>query len=162
MKNLGILVIDMQEDFFELIKEKEKLGWAQNRLLNLAKEKKILIFILKYQGRGGELIPKFKKILEEENSYFILKNHCDGFKKNPALTYLLKRMKIKNLILTGIYAGACVLETAKGAKNKGINVFTSDMLMNRRYESDTNWYKKNTNYHENLAELLTTISDPNL
>jgi len=55
-----------------------------------------------------------------------------------------------------------VLETAKGAKKEGIAVFTSDMLMNRRYESDTRWYKQHTNYYENLGELLTAISNPNL
>jgi nicotinamidase-related amidase len=72
------------------------------------------------------------------------------------------RLGIKNLILTGVFAGACVLETAKGAKKEGIKVLTSDVLMNRRYESDTRWYKQHTIYHETLGELLTTISDPNL
>jgi nicotinamidase-related amidase len=162
MKNLGIFVIDMQEDFLKQLREKERLIWAQNRLLNFAKEKQIPVFILEYQGRGGKLIPEFKKSVAKGESYTVPKYHCNGFKNNPHLIYLLERGEIKNLILTGVFAGACVLETAKGAKKQGITVFTSDMLMNKRYESDTRWYRQHTNYYESLGQLLTTISDPNL
>jgi nicotinamidase-related amidase len=162
MKNLGIFVIDMQEDFLNQIREKEKLIWAQKRLLNFAKEKQIPVFILEYQGRGGELIPELKKSVVNGESYTIPKYHCNGFENNLPLTCLLERCRIKNLILTGVFAGACVLETAKGAKKEGITVFTSDMLMNRRYESDTRWYKQHTNYYESLGQLLINISNPNL
>ena len=166
MNNLGILVIDMQEDFLNdplLFKEteKERLVNAQIKFLNIAREKQIPVFTLEYNG-SGRTIPKLKKILRESKSYFVKKNYCGGFNKNEAFSCLLERWRIKNLILTGIYANACVCETTKGAKEKGMNVFTSRELMNEMFESDIRWYQKNTTYFQNLDDLIKEISNPNL
>ena len=166
MQNLGILLIDMQENFLNwnnpFLEKKEiaRLVEAQIRFLGITKRKKIPVFTLEYENRG-ETIPKLQEILKQSENYVIRKKKSNGF-NNPELSLLLKEKRIKNLILTGIYSYACVKETSEGAKNEGFNVFTSQELMDKSYDCYTRWYQANTNYSKTIGELLTKISNQNL
>jgi nicotinamidase-related amidase len=159
MQNLGILVIDMQENFFT--EDKERLVRAQTKLLAWIKKRQIPIFTLEYDGKG-ETIPQLREMLKKRQSYFIKKYNVNGFEDNPELTFLLERWGIKNLVLTGIYHYACIKETAEGAKDNGIKVFTSEDLMDRTYDSYTRWYQEHTDYSSTLKELIRKIANQNL
>jgi nicotinamidase-related amidase len=176
---IGIMLIDMQERYF--IKEKEELVSAQIRLLDYAKEKSIPVFTLEYVGEG-ETIPELKRELEGAKNYFVKKYNNNSFIKlndnylkgkfndwvlfgdewnenppeNKRLISLLKKNKIKKLILTGINKSECVFKTAKGAKKRGYEIFTSDELMNEQ-KTDYLWYSENSNHHRTLDKLIENI-----
>ena len=166
MQNLGILLIDMQENFINgnnpLLEEKEmaRLVEAQIRFLNIAKRKQIPVFTIEYENRGKTIL-KLQEILRQSENYIIKKKKSNGF-NNPELSPLLKGKGIKNLILTGIYSNVCIRETAEGAKNEGFNVLTCRELVDIPYECYVRWYRENTDYSQKLDELLRKISNPNL
>ncbi|MCK9567978.1 cysteine hydrolase [Candidatus Pacearchaeota archaeon] len=172
MENLGILVIDMQEDFIGRNKprEIEELIQYQKKLFKFAHKKKIPIFILEWENCGKtseELISE----LSNNKTYFIPKYENNGFLnedlvweedsfkeeyQNKELSNLLEKEQIKNLILTGISKDACVLATTLGAKRRGYNPFTSDELMNKR-KKDVYEFHEYSNHYETLQELLEAI-----
>ena len=164
MNNLGILLIDMQENFYIEQNEKRRLVRTQLHLLDWAGDKQIPVFALKFKNKGGNILPELERALTKVESYIIPKELENGFYDNIMLTSLLEKMKINDLIFTGIYSHACVWETANAAKEEGgFNVFTSEELMNK---SSINWYarwyQENTNYFTKADELMANFSNPNL
>ncbi|MFH1500926.1 MAG: isochorismatase family cysteine hydrolase [archaeon] len=63
---------------------------------------------------------KFYKLNPEKDDLIITKNTYDAF-TNPKLDKYLKKRKIKNLIITGIYGDGCVHATIQGGFSKGYN-----------------------------------------
>jgi nicotinamidase-related amidase len=184
MKQLGILLIDMQDYFINqnLPKEIEQLISAQKRLLNFASENQIPIFALEYQSvkeKYGITSKELKEELQRNKVYFISKYEDNGFlsrdsiimgdisgkdHQNLELIKALQREQIKNLILTGINKDACVLKTAEGAKERKYEIFTSEELMNRR-KMEVEWFSRYSNHHQTLNELLGNLNNsinPNL
>jgi nicotinamidase-related amidase len=159
MKNLGIMLIDMQETFIgkTISSENKHLVNTQIELLGFAQEEKIPVFVIEWTGMGRTIQPLKERILMNRN-YFLEKCNCDGFSyfnedKSKQLLEVLTREGIKNLILTGVSKNACVLATAEGAKKKGYNIFTSDELMDfGDYKSE--WYLSNSNHYNNFEELI--------
>lgn len=171
MKNLGILLIDMQEFFIKKChpKEMEILIKSQKKLLNFAYKKEIPVFVLEYIS-VGETIEELEEELSKNKSYFMRKEGDNGFiiappyiedtfeeiKQNRKLRNLLNEEKIQNLILTGIHKDASVLKTAIGAKNRNYNIFTSEELSDRT-KKEIPWFYENSNHYQTLSELLNRV-----
>jgi nicotinamidase-related amidase len=173
MKNLGILLIDMQEHWINssLPKEIENLIDAQKRLFNFVLERQIPIFVLEYID-SGKTIKELTQALSKNKTYFIPKYEDNGFiidglfsapdslkeeYQNQELKKILEKEEIKKLILTGITKDACVLETAKGAKKRNYPIFTAEELMNMN-KFKVEWFYNNSNHYKTLTELLNGIS----
>jgi len=172
MKNLGILLIDMQEFFIKKChpKEMEILIKSQKKLLNFAYKKEIPVFVLEYIS-VGETIEELEEELYKNKNYFMRKEGNNGFiiappyiedtfeeiKQNRKLRNLLNEEKIQNLILTGIHKDVCVLKTAIGAKNRNYNIFTSEELSDRT-KKEIPWFYENSNHYQTLSELLNRVS----
>lgn len=64
-------------------------------------------------------------------------------------------------MLMGVYASACVKETAKGALEAGFKVATSRKLIADgkycNYEENVGWYKKKGIYKDDYKKLLSLI-----
>jgi len=182
------MLIDMQENY--TIKEKENLISAQIKLLDYASKKKIPVFTLEYI-REGKTIPELQEPLKKVNNHFIKKYNDNAFIKltnkylslhlkdvseeyilfgdewnekapdNKMLKTLLKKNKINTLILTGIYKCGCVFKTAKGAKKRGYEIFTSDELMDEP-KTYYGWYPEKSNHYKTLDELIKRVDSLNI
>jgi nicotinamidase-related amidase len=177
MQDLGILLIDMQEYFIDLLsgprhsEETKKLIQTQKRLLSFAKINKIPVFVLEYKG-FGKTIDEVEESLRGNESYSVEKVRENGFTtkmepdragligkiwENKELIKGLKKKRIKKLIITGVYKTSCVLKTASGAKRRGYEVFTSEDLMNFEYLKEP-WFYNHSNHYEKLDDLLLSVA----
>lgn len=173
MRNLGILLIDMQEFFLDRKPNEDikELIESQKKLFNFAYDNGIPIFALEYTD-CGKTIEELISALSKNKTYFIPKYEINAFLvehpphsvqdsleikyQNKELKKRLAECRVKKLILTGISKGACVLETAKGAKKRGYNLLTSEELTNKP-EMKINWFYENSAHYETLQELLDAI-----
>lgn len=158
---VAVLIIDMQKVFLEDIdgKERRRLIESQAEILNYCAEHDIPIVVVEYRGCGKtirELKRRIKKVPRQE---FVTKNVNNGF-RNPELEEALKTWGVKKIILMGVNASACVIETAEGAIKKGFQIATSECLIADEGKTDKSlpWYKKNSIYKENHLELIRTLN----
>jgi nicotinamidase-related amidase len=86
-------------------------------------------------GRGQDVV---KLLRPEENDYFVLKPKHSGF-FSSALDTLLRYLRTRTLILTGIAGNFCVLFTANDAYMRDFNLFVpSDCTVsNTKRENDS-------------------------
>lgn len=167
---LAVLLIDMQEIFLKDIFDEERKREIpyQIEVLDYCKANDIPVFVLEYE-REGSTIPVLKDKIDSLNKKsYIIKSHSNGF-EGTDLEKQLKFENAENLLLMGINASACVLETAEGALERGYNLMTSKDLIADSFgecydpESDVlesrYWYKKNSIYRDNYKDLLQIISE---
>ncbi len=71
---------------------------------------------------------EFFHIKPEKNDHVVTKNSYDAF-TNPQLDKILKKMKVKHIIITGVFADGCVHATVQGGFSKGYNfIIVKDMI----------------------------------
>ena len=63
---------------------------------------------------GAKLDPRVRT----EGTRYLAKQHGDAF-TNPDLPALLAKLKIRKVLLTGVFANGCVRATARGAIRRG-------------------------------------------
>jgi nicotinamidase-related amidase len=128
---LGIFIIDMQKPFLNDIVEEErkKIILAQQEILEICKRKDYPVIIFEYTEQGRTIPELMKQIKSVPRHQFLKKSHADGFTDNPLLERNLRKQGIENLCVGGVYADCCVLETIKGATQRGLRVITSEELI---------------------------------
>jgi nicotinamidase-related amidase len=181
MKNIGVLLIDMQEGFEKDIGDPELIR-NQQRLLQEAQKKEIPVFVLEYESYG-KTIAELQPFLREK-SKIIPKYNDDGFivVKSPAnssfpeqyvlgrydsnpnynvtdsqLKEILDNERIKQLIVTGINKCACYCSTIRGAIKRGYKVHTSPELTNQQEEYFPELDELSFANYETLNELFNEI-----
>ncbi|MDP2906411.1 MAG: isochorismatase family cysteine hydrolase [Nanoarchaeota archaeon] len=161
--NLAVLVIDMQEWFLGSIEyeEKHKEIPYQLEVLEYCKTNDIPVFVLEYKDCGPTVKILKDKVDSLEKKTYITKDYDDGFVKTD-LAKQLRKNRIDTVLLMGINASACVLNTAAGAVMAGFNVMTSDDLIAdpKSYNSNESigWYEDNGIYRDDYKDLLDLIS----
>ncbi len=184
MKNLGVLLIDMQDKFRWCIDD-EELVENQRRLLEYANKQDLPIFVLEYEACGktidelqpflnkkAKIIPKYNDngfIIAESNdsaetyyrdgSYdtFDLRSSQSKLVRESGLRDKLDVENIKNLIVTGINRGACYYETIKGAVKRDYHVYSSPDLTNEKFDGALGLDARGFNNYFSLDELLQDI-----
>lgn len=168
-KNIAVFLIDMQDSFLKSINtsEKEREVPYQIEVLDYCKRNEIPVFVLEYEGHGSTTNILKKRLDELDNKVYITKFHEDGF-KDTDLSDQLNQRGIKNILLMGVNASACVLNTAKGAISKGYKIMTSKDLIADKvetswqfwwdYNESIDWYKENGIYSDDYKDLLAIIS----
>jgi predicted transcriptional regulator len=73
MKNLSIIIIDMQNKFKSCIDNYNKLVEAHKNLINFGKKNNLPIFYLEYQTRGSYRDPQIMTFSEIKNELFNIK-----------------------------------------------------------------------------------------
>lgn len=85
-------------------------------------------------------------MVREDKKRLIEKMRNSGFYET-SLDDILKRDNVSNLLLTGINAGACILDTAIDGLKKGYTISTGWELIldhnRKRYEKSVEWFKQN-------------------
>lgn len=159
----AVLLIDMQDDFLEDIKEnkREEMISSQLEVLSRCTEHRIPVFVLEYRAHGKTTEVLREKVREIPLFYHITKDFNNGF----AYTYLeiiLKKLGLDTLYLMGINA-SCVTATADGALENGFKISTSKKVVadggeDGWIERYISLFKEKGTYYEDLESLIRCLT----
>jgi len=160
-KGSGLLIIDIQEDNTKVFNFQT---FKKNiiKLIKKAQENQIPIFYIFLSENRHSYWIDFKKELpcgyyEEghpidfiipflNKKQVILKPTYDSFRYTD-LEKILKKKKIKNLYISGVLTGVCVLNTVFSAFNLGFRVFViENCCSDKNKKRHTDFFSNYTNY----------------
>lgn len=133
-ENTTALIIDIQERLFPVMYEKETLLKNCEILIAGLKELTIPTFVTQQYSKGlGKTLSEIKSVIPDFG--FIEKRDfscCD----EPEVIKKLQETGAKNVIICGIEAHVCVLQTAVDLKEAGFNpVVVADCISSRNSEN---------------------------
>jgi nicotinamidase-related amidase len=130
---IGLLVIDMQEKFKPVIPGIEDITDNISKLIKGFSVYGLPIMFTEQYPKGlGSTFPKIKEMLEEKP---IEKMEFSCF-KNKEFKEKIRSMGIDQLLICGIEAHVCVLQTALDAIAEGFEVFLVEDAVSSRKEMD--------------------------
>ncbi len=133
-ENTAGLVIDIQERLFPVMWEKEKFLKSCTTLIQGFSELKLPLVVTQQYTKGlGETIGEIKSVVPDFN-YMEKRDFscCD----EPSVAEKLNALNAKNVIICGIEAHVCVLQTAVDLKAAGFNpVVVVDCISSRTPEN---------------------------
>jgi nicotinamidase-related amidase len=142
-RKVAVLVVDLQRDFLEAsgrmriaLHQVPGLIAVANTLTTRAAERGVKVVYIGNEfprsqwlrnvfrhnaalagSRGGEIDPRVERV----SSTYVSKAASDAF-SNPALAAFLRAAGAQEVIVLGVFAGACVAATARGAMRAGHRV----------------------------------------
>jgi nicotinamidase-related amidase len=150
-ENLAVLLMDTQAHFLNR-RKKRLLIPNQIKIIDMCKENNIPLIYFEYYNQGetiSVLKEKIKELPKELVRRYI--KYDDSAFSNINFVCWLELQPVKNLLLMGVNACACVYKTAQSAIEKGYNVFTSENLIagycwRKRCSHKKEWYIQNELY----------------
>jgi nicotinamidase-related amidase len=132
----ALVVIDIQEKLLPPIHEKERLVRNSQLLVRLADILALPIIVSTQYMKGlGPTVPEISSLLPEMKAVDKLEFGCFG---NEEYCSQVGQMANRNtLLLCGMEAHICVMQTALGALNQGLNVHVAADAVSSRTE--LNW-----------------------
>lgn len=132
----ALAVIDIQEKLLPAIWEKERLVRNSQLLIRLAEMMSIPVIATTQYVKGlGQIVPEIASLLPDTNPMDKLEFGCFG---NGEFCSAVSRLAGRNtLLLCGMETHICVLQTALGALNQGLNVHVAADAVSSRAE--LNW-----------------------
>ncbi|MEW6617634.1 MAG: isochorismatase family cysteine hydrolase [Patescibacteria group bacterium] len=150
--NTVVLLIDMQETYLD--GEKRKIIPNQISVIRACKQNNVPLIVIRFGGYG-RIIPELRREIRKLRTVIRLTKWSNSTFETTRIAKILKKFKRKNLLLMGVNACACVLETAKDAVENGYTIITSDTLIagfssdeySTKYrEAEEEWYLCNGQY----------------
>lgn len=134
-EDCALLIVDIQERLAAVMKHREQVVKNNLRLIELAKLLNVPVIATEQYPKGlGHTVDEIKEALPSYNPVEKLSFGCCG---EPAFMEGLRRLGKKKVILTGMEAHICVLQTALGLVSEGYAVHAvSDAMCSRTKE---NW-----------------------
>lgn len=162
----AVVLIDMQESFLKGVEDaiKEEMILAQMALARYCAARDIPFIVVEYED-NGETIEALKREVEKITRHAtVIKTKPDAFwvpEGRQALSLLqhLRQWKINGIVLAGIYAGACVWQTAASALDNRLKIATSGDLIALGGE-DPGLFKEEGLYFKNCHQLLENLFTP--
>jgi isochorismate hydrolase len=166
-RKLCILLIDMQEYFLSDFVDSARYALVESQLdfLRSVRRVDLPVAVLEYKDCGNTLSELRREVDLTSVHQYITKPTNNGF-HGTRLDKLLLAWNVNNLILMGINADACVLETARSAVLKDYKIWTANRLIanvSREHDAALNgtfqhWYKANGKYFSDNPSLLTSCT----
>lgn len=129
--SLAVIVIDMQERYLKDLPQREALIDNQLEVLRCAEECHVPVVVVEYYGKGPT-IPRLQEALarlsQKKLLRKIIKSDNNAF-KGTSLAQTLEELGVQHLLLMGVRACSCVLETARNALSLGFNVIATKTLI---------------------------------
>ncbi|HEX5435034.1 MAG TPA: hydrolase [Candidatus Angelobacter sp.] len=131
-----LAVIDIQEKLLPPIWEKERMVRNSQLLIRMAKEMKLPVLVSTQYANGlGHTIPEIASLLPNAQVVDKLEFGCFG---NGDYCSAVGKLADRNtLLLCGMETHICVMQTALGALNQGMNVHVAADAVSSRTE--LNW-----------------------
>lgn len=132
----ALAVIDIQEKLLPPIWEKERLVRNSQLLIRLAEMMSLPVIATTQYAKGlGQIVPEIASLLPDTNPMDKLEFGCFG---NGEFCSAVSRLSGRNtLLLCGMETHICVMQTALGALNQGLNVHVAADAVSSRAE--LNW-----------------------
>ncbi|MDP3531929.1 MAG: hydrolase [Alphaproteobacteria bacterium] len=127
-----LLVVDIQEKLFPLQAEKELVLNGTKFLIDVAQILSVPILMSEQYPKGlGKTIP-------EINAYNLksFEKMCFSCAEDESIADHLKNTKRSQIVITGMEAHICVLQTAFGLQMQGFQVFVVEDAISSRQISD--------------------------
>lgn len=145
----ALLIIDMQKCFLDEHRPEEValMISAQITLIRECKKQNVPIVVIEY-AEDGNTIPELQiELLGYGNLHFVIKKNNDAF-LGTGLRSALIEFGVEEIILAGVNASYCVLETARTAVKCNFRICTSEKLIsdsphNKRNDRSLWWYREN-------------------
>ncbi|MBI2103183.1 cysteine hydrolase [Candidatus Woesearchaeota archaeon] len=162
--NYAALLIDMQSGFLDNALEdtRKKLFFAQKQVLRFCAEENIPVVVLEYEGKGKTVYDLQQKVDLVPTFLTLEKKSDDGFFRT-SLDEQLHRWNATDLLVMGINASYCVLETCDSAVRKGYRLHTArDCIRNtcRCCPTKYDWYEKHSKLYQDSSELIEIVRRP--
>lgn len=161
---VAVLLIDMQVLFLQDLHPwiRARLIRSQLKVLKECAKKDIPVVCLEYEGYGPthpSLLEALEKVPRTE---FIRKDCNSGFRRTNLEQILKERFMSTTLVLMGVNASFCVLETAISARRKGFKLATAkDLIDNATYHfwlfCHHRWFRKNGQLYGGSGALLQRV-----
>ena len=156
-----LVIIDMQEGFLAGLPSdhRDKLVASHVSCVDTARQRGIPIIATTFAG-DGEMEPRIRAALQGSEFTEIVKQQNDGFRETSLLADL-QALEVDGVILAGVNASGCVLETAGSAIFGGFAVMVSDDLMvdTLPFPYDTKpWYTQNCHVYDDREALWSALS----
>ncbi len=132
-ENIGIVVVDMQENYYDQIRNRRirRIVMNHNELLVNARECDMPVLVFEYLPDLGR-----RTISEIEERVWAVPRHIilgkigwnefdflNNYPKRPEIW--LRENGVNRILVTGLFASGCVLLTGLGAKRNGFEVVSS-------------------------------------
>ena len=132
----ALAVIDIQEKLLPPIWEKERMVRNSQLLIRMANVMNLPVLVSTQYAKGlGQTIPEIASLLANANIIDKLEFGCFG---NGDYCSAVSRLADRNtLLLCGMETHICVMQTALGALNQGMNVHVAADAVSSRAE--LNW-----------------------
>ncbi|MBT6690709.1 cysteine hydrolase [Candidatus Parcubacteria bacterium] len=163
--DIAVLIIDMQRDFVSHLRKGEAERIIPNQLCILEQclrlEIPIIVIECKTYKYGKTVSEITVTINDAPYVYFIEKRGDDAF-INTQLHKLLQELGVKTLVMLGINADYCVMDTARSALKLEYKILTSnDVISGQSHHSRTNsshWYQNNGMWVDSTSLLASNLS----
>lgn len=172
------IVVDMQKDFLKDFEfpVRERMITEQLKTIGILTGYNVPFLVLEYKNNGETDDRILDAISCSISLEPIIKEKPNGF-ENKHLDEILKRLDTRKIILMGINASACVMETAKGAKKRKYQVISANTTMGDAYKIDNkllvpvknpdgsiikeslDWYKNHTFLFDNSERLCDYVRE---
>ncbi len=155
---LAVVLVDMQNVFVcSLNKTADRIIANQIKVINWCVEKDIPLIVLEFKGLRSTIKVLGDEISKIAQTKTFIKEKTDGF-SNADLAVHLNTLGVNTLFLMGIYADACVRDTAKGARKAGFKIITSDEVIAHPWSDHLNkhevaWYRERGTLLNSVNEL---------
>jgi nicotinamidase-related amidase len=156
MTKTAVLVIDMINGMEEFIPRKSIVGLLPNikRVLASAHAKKVPVIYAIHTPLGKKGTKIYDEIKKTSSDFLVLKKNYSSF-YDTGLEKLLKKLKVKRLILTGVSTHWCILSTALDASYRGYEI----VLMQDCVAASTNkWHDWAIKWMKDTFDLELTTS----
>ncbi|HET9181231.1 MAG TPA: isochorismatase family protein [Candidatus Angelobacter sp.] len=132
----ALAVIDIQEKLLPPIWEKERMVRNSQLLIRMAKEMNLPVLVSTQYAKGlGQTIPEIASLLPNVQAVDKLEFGC--FSNGDYCSAVGKLADRNTLLLCGMETHICVMQTALGALNQGMNVHVAADAVSSRTE--LNW-----------------------
>jgi nicotinamidase-related amidase len=135
-KSTALVVIDVQDRFMPVIFEMGRVAENCSKLVKALKILKVpVVFTEQYPQGLGQTIPDLA-VLMEDKPLEKIEFSCFKNKAFKERLYKLRKSGVKQLVLCGIEAHVCVLQTALDAIDKGYEVYVVEDAVSSRKRTD--------------------------
>lgn len=146
-----VLLIDAQEKLTPLVHDHQKLVTHCHWLLSIAREVGIPIVVSEQYPKGlGHTISSLAEFKTQDNSAEKLTFSCT---EDASCMNMFSKFKRNQIVLMGIEAHVCVLQTAIGLTERGFHVFVVVDAVSSRSSLDKKFALKRMKQHG--VELIT-------